>query len=265
MRIYKDDQLISDSNSIFEIAAIAVLGDREDQQDSFGFDLKSDEGVVIVCDGMGGYEGGKLASEVAVDCILKEYQDGYPCDNHIRMLTEATKKANDKICTLKSRNGKPLNAGSTIVTVLINRNGLCWCSVGDSRAYLLRDGEFVQLTQDHNYLTVLNEKLNSGMISESEFYIERSKGEALISFLGVGELKLVDCNVHPVELKSGDKIIVMSDGLYKIVSDEEISRIIDNFSNTGEAVMALEMKAKKNAKSKGAVRDNMTVAIMKIK
>ena len=122
----------------------------------------------------------------------------------------------------------------------------------------------VQLTQDHNYHTVLVEKLKAGLLNDREFMEEDVRGEALISFLGIGNLALIDYSESPLELQKDDKIIIMSDGLYKLVTDSEIARILDNFSNIKEAIWALEMKARKSARNNAVSRDNMTVAIIKV-
>jgi len=264
MQGHKDNQQMSDSNSKLELAILTVLGDREDQQDSFGYELKQDEGLVVLCDGMGGHEGGKLASSIAIDEFLTAYNQSYPCTNQVDFLSETTKNANNRVTSLKDKSGKPLNAGSTVVALLISNKQLYWSSVGDSRAYLFRNGEFVQFTLDHNYQTVLLEKKNAGLIDEEELENEKGRAEALISFLGIGELNLIDYNDEALQLMKDDKIIIMSDGLYKLVPDEEIARVIDNFNNIGEALQALEMKARKCAKTKSISRDNMTVALIKI-
>lgn len=265
MLYHSDHQLVKDENSAFQMAALSVIGDREDQQDSFGYVLKQDEGLVVVCDGMGGHEGGKRASEMAVQTFLSQYAESYLIPKQIDMLIDTAKRTDAMISQLKNESGDLLKAGSTLASVLINRRKLMWCSVGDSRAYLIRGGEMVQLTQDHNYHTVLVEKVNAGLLDEAEFAKEDARGEALISFLGIGNLALIDYSESPLELQKDDKIIIMSDGLYKIVSDAEIARILDNFSNIGEAVQALEMKAEKNTKNSNESRDNMTVALIKVK
>lgn len=262
---YKDQQLIKDENSAFDLAALSVIGDREDQQDSFGYSLKHDEGLIVVCDGMGGHEGGKVASEAAVGSFLSCYEKNQFGGKPTAPLIETAKSVDSSISQLRNDEGNLLRAGSTLVSIVINRKKLYWCSVGDSRAYLLRNGEMVQLTQDQNYQTVLNEKKHAGLLNEEEYQQESARGEALISYLGIGKLELIDYSESPLELMKDDKIIVMSDGLYKVVSDAEISRILDNFSNIGEAVQALDMKAKKNAKSKSESRDNMTIVLIKIK
>ena len=265
MLYHSDQQLVKDENSAFQMAALSVIGDREDQQDSFGYILKQDEGLVVVCDGMGGHEGGKTASELVVQNYLAQYTESYVITGQTDMLIETAKQSDAMISQLRNENGDLLKAGSTLVSILINRKKLMWCSVGDSRAYLVRKGEMVQLTQDHNYHTVLVEKVNAGLLNAEEFAKEDIRGEALISFLGIGNLALIDYSESPLELQKDDKIIIMSDGLYKIVTDAEIARILDNFNNIGEAVQALEMKAKKNAKYNNESRDNMTVALIKVK
>jgi len=142
---------------------------------------------------------------------------------------------------------------------------LFWCSVGDSRAYLLRGEEFVQLTQDQNYGTVLNEQLKSGIIDRERYERESVHSEALISYLGMGNLSLIDYNNTPLKLESKDKIVIMSDGLYKQVPLEDIRRVIVNFKDSGEALRALDTKTEKAARRKEKSRDNMTVAIISVK
>ena len=264
MQGHKDNQQTADSNAVSELAILTVLGDREDQQDSFGYELKQNEGLVVLCDGMGGREGGKLASSVAVDEFLTSYDRAYPCGDPAEFLRMTTGSANRRVMAMTGRDGAPLNAGTTVVALLISDRQLYWNSVGDSRAYLLRNGEFVQFTLDHNYGTVLREKKSAGLIDEAQFESEKDRAEALISFLGSGEEILIDYNDRALQLMKGDKIVVMSDGLYKLVPDEEIARVVDNFNNIGEALQALEMKARKWAKTLEASRDNMTAALIKI-
>lgn len=259
------EQLIEDSNSAFQIAALSVIGDRAEQQDSFSYVLKQDEGMVVVCDGMGGHEGGQIASKTAVQTFVSRYEENEQIEKQTEVLIDTAKNADALVSQLKNEQGNLLKAGSTLVSIIINKKKLVWCSVGDSRAYLIRGGEMVQLTLDHNYHTVLIERMNAGLISEEEFMAEDVRGEALISFLGIGNLALIDYSETPLELQKDDKIIIMSDGLYKLVSDSEIARILDNFNNISEALWALETKAKKNAKNTAVSRDNMTVALIKVK
>ena len=261
----KDKQVITDDNSILELSILSVIGDREDQQDSYGYSLKEDGGIITICDGMGGYQGGKTASSTAVNIIISAYNDHYPCADLTTLLLNADEKADKKIYAIKDAKGKSLKSGSTAVTVVVKNGILYWCSVGDSRAYLFRNGEFAQITQDQNYKTVLDEQRSVGTITQKEYDDEAHHGEALISFLGMGNLQLVDYNTIPFKLEKKDKIILMSDGLYKLLSNEEMAKIIENFSNITEALEAFELKAAKKARDLAKNRDNMTVALIKIK
>lgn len=266
MHNYKDNQMITDANTCFSLAAISVLGDRDEQEDSFGFALKKDEGLAVVCDGMGGYNDGATVSAIAVDAFLKDYTESPFWTEPSEKMIELSRNADVLVCNYSSGKGdKPaFHAGTTLVSIYIKKKDLYWCSVGDSRAYLFRGGEFVQLTQDQNYKAVLQGKRNAGAISEEEYQTEITKGEALISYLGIGNLNLIDFNETKLELQGNDRIVIMSDGLYKLLSDDEISRIIDNFTNVGDALQALELKARKNAKNVHVSRDNMTVIIIRI-
>lgn len=265
MIYHGEQQTIKDENAVLQLSAISVIGDRAEQQDSFGFALRQNEGLIVVCDGMGGHKGGRIASEITAQNFLTRYEESHLLTGQTDMMIAAAKASDKMISRLADEQGEPLNAGSTLVSVIVNQKSLMWCSVGDSRAYLLRGSEMVQLTQDHNYQTVLIEKKKAGLIDKEEFDRESIRGEALISFLGIGNLALIDYSKNPLKLKNDDKILIMSDGLYKLVSDSEIASILDNFKNIEEAVHALELKAQRNAKTKKESRDNMTVVLIKIK
>ena len=103
------------------------------------------------------------------------------------------------------------------------------------------------------------------LITQEEYEAEAKRGGALISFLGIGDLKLIDYNSSPLTLKSGDRIILMSDGLYKLVPDEEIRTVAENFKNISDVLDVFEVKAAKAARIYGVSRDNMTAAIIHIK
>ena len=261
----QDFQIVNDGNSVFDLSVLSAIGVRSEQQDSFGYNLRCDEGIVVVCDGMGGREAGSVASSVAVKNVLDAYEGNFSDASITELLIDCANETDQKICNLCDENGVKLNSGTTMVAVAIKDYSLCWCSVGDSRAYLARKGEFVQFTQDQNYKTVLDEKLRANLITEDAYAVEMKRGEALISFLGIGNLSLIDYNNLPLQLEKDDKIIIMTDGLYKVLEDEEIARVADNFSNIEDALNALEIKTKKQAKKKNISRDNMTVALIKIR
>ncbi|MGN0165877.1 MAG: PP2C family protein-serine/threonine phosphatase [Lachnospiraceae bacterium] len=265
MRSYKENHQESDENAIFNISALSVIGDRDQQQDSFGYEIKYDEGMAVICDGMGGHECGRLASSKSVDRILDTYLNTYPCENLTEFLKDIVQKIDTEVSSFKHMDGSRMKTGSTLVAVVVGKERLNWVSVGDSRLYIYRQGELIRATKDHNYKLILDEKLLSGQIDDDEYNSEIDNGEALISFIGAGRLPKIDYNETPFALKKNDRLLIVSDGLYKLLSDEQIKTILDNFANINDALNALEWKQRKAAKSSGIKRDNTTAIIIQIK
>ena len=116
---YKDSFSLFDENGIYEIAAQSVIGDRQEQQDCFGYDIKGDEGITVVCDGMGGHEGGRLASTKSVQMLLDMYNQNYPSLDFHKLLTESAYDIDEMISMLKKDNGEKMMAGSTLSAVII--------------------------------------------------------------------------------------------------------------------------------------------------
>lgn len=265
MRQQMDNYCFSDENSILLFAAYSDIGDREEQQDCAGYELSPEGGIFIVCDGMGGHNGGKIAGQTAVDCFFEKCKQA-PSDISVEeMLLEAVIASDKEVSGLSDANGAKLRAGSTAVATVIKNNSLYWISVGDSRIYLVRDGQIVQVTEDHNYYLMLNHKLTSGEISQQQYDAEKVKGHALISFLGIDGLPYINRNDTPFEVKSGDSILMTSDGLYKLITAEEICGILSATQNANDAVQSLVIKARRAAKTTSQKRDNITLSLIKIK
>ena len=259
MQAKEDNERIYDKNSCVETVILSSIGHRNEQQDCFGYSFNDNEALVVVCDGMGGHDKGKLASSTAIKTILKEYSKQDDHSEPIRMLDDLTLLANKEVCSIDSDN----LAGTTMVLIYIKDNELYWHSVGDSRAYILRGSKYSQLTQDHNLKTVLEQKLSQGMISDSEYERDIVQGEALINYLGIEPLELIDYNIRPLMLEQNDEVIIMSDGLYKYLDEEATFEILRNFRNINDAVGALENMVERRSRQQNKDRDNMTVAIIK--
>lgn len=257
-------EIREDEIGFCRLAAISLMGDREEQQDAYAYRLGAAGLLAAVCDGMGGQQGGALAARLAVEVIrcLKWEENAPP---ELRDLLEAFRRADARIAALQDENGCLLRAGSTAVALLIRYPLLCWCSVGDSRGYLFRKGELAQFTKDQNYQTVLEEQRRAGLINEARFQKESLKGEALINYLGLGSLSLIDYNERPFPLLTGDKLLLCTDGLYRLVEEEEIRRILEEEDSPGKALAVLEMAAGKQAGQKNLKRDNMTALLIEIK
>lgn len=263
MRSNEDNYIFRDENDFFKIAVKSVIGDRKEQQDSCGYELNESISMAVVCDGMGGYENGKLVSSSAVDGFIDIFHSIDSESDLFGMLCSAAASLDEKAVELSKINSENGLAGTTISAAVFMQRNMYWLSVGDSRIYVKRGDEFVQITRDHNFGMVEDGKISkeAAGINSGENY----KREVLISFLGTGGLPIADCNETPLFLKSNDRILITTDGLYKVLSDDEIFNIINNFSDEVDALNALDTKAIKMAKRKKVSRDNTTVVILTVK
>lgn len=254
--------LIAQDNSEVVVALSSVLGTRESQQDSCYADTDSDRTAIgIVCDGMGGLQGGEIASQTAVKMFVEDYEQiRYTQDNYYDFFQNEIKDIDTMITHLKNDKGEYLNAGTTLVAVTITDGFLQWVSVGDSKIYIIRDDDMVCVTKEHNYQTLLNERLLNADISEADYVAESKRGAALISYLGMGNVSLMDLNPNPLQLQDNDVILLCSDGLYKALSDDIIFNIVTN--NPGDPEKILRVLQEEAFLASPNSQDNTSIVIL---
>lgn len=201
------------------------VGGRSSQQDSLFAAGKEDSLLAVLCDGMGGMNGGELASGLAVKLLAEAYFE--------ENISSAPKFYHDMALRLDeavyalSAEGARLQAGTTIVSVMVDPTGVYWLSVGDSRIYLYRGGSMLCPVPAHNYRLLLDQMLASGRIDREQYRKEEGKAEALISYLGLGGISRMEINQRPFLPEPGDQILLCSDGLYKSLPDERILAILE--------------------------------------
>lgn len=200
-----------------------MLGSREEQQDSFRLYTARKHILASVCDGIGGLNYGKLASETAVGTLLTLYRQNpdIPPDFLFPQIIEHMDAA---VCkqVQETHGGAAATAGSTTATVIVHGHDMYWFSVGDSRIYLVHDRHIRQLTQDHNYARYLDTLLAKGEISEAQYQREAMRRHALTSFIGMGNITQYDYSTEPCPLEKGDIVLVTSDGLTNALDDTEL-------------------------------------------
>ncbi len=214
--------------TIADIAADLVVGNaqhigrRDSQQDSFGVsDLsqRAARGVLAaVADGMGGLSNGAEISTAVVRTVLAGFAqlppDADPAYRLVALAAEAHRAA------LKiAQNG---GGGSTLLMAYIRSDQLYTLSVGDSRIYLWRGGSLIQLNREHVYAVDLDERAALGDIDREDAQGDPQR-KALTSYLGMSDTLRFDRALHPVQLRPGDRIALMSDGVFGTVSETEIA------------------------------------------
>ena len=243
-----------------------VTGNRRYQQDAVyvspGRKLAANHRtrfLAAVCDGMGGMTDGGLASETAIQMlsqgferIRKEEIVDIPA-----FFLQGIKAMDKRIHSFPKEGGR--GSGTTLVAVIAEDNYLYWASVGDSRIYILRGSEMIQVTRDHNYALHLKSLVESGQMTIEEAQAKKQK-EALISFLGMGNVSLIDRNETPFEMQYGDIVLLCSDGITKTLPDHQIRDIIcnDAVSMHEKAKILVEAATRENTRT----QDNTSVAIL---
>lgn len=207
------------------IGKIHDIGRRDYQQDSFGQTavLRNTGILAVLADGMGGLSGGERVSQKIVMEALT-FGSTLQANQVPTALPGMVAGINRAVNQMLGPKGL-YTSGSTVVSALITGNALRWISVGDSRVYLYRDGQLSQLSRDHDLLQDWMPDILEGKRSMAEA-LRDPNGRKLTSFIGMGELRHVDYNRTPIPLLPGDRVLLMSDGVYGTVSDAEMTAIL---------------------------------------
>lgn len=228
LRLYSEDDILEDEEfQKVTVGISSVLGTRKTQQDSVYGNFQNGNGIGIVCDGMGGLQGGEKASYTAVAVLAGDYQETQGRIEDIpTFLKQEVRKADNEVAKLCDQNGALLDAGTTLVSVIIQDDKLYWISVGDSKIYIMRNDEIVCVNRLHNYRMTMDEMLRKGDLTPEEYQKREKQAEALISYVGMGGVSLMDISPEGFQLRDGDKVLLASDGLYRLLPDQVILNIV---------------------------------------
>ena len=179
------DSLLEASNALhINMGISSILGTRKNQQDTVFGAVDGNRAIAVVCDGMGGMNGGELASQTAATILIDDYYNTTITDMREFFQKEA-KKMDQAVNNLKNEDGRPLNGGTTVVAVVIENNKMYFLSVGDSKIYILRDNEILAVNREHNYRLSLDEKLKKGQ--KGAIYRRRRSGRGVDQLSGYGK------------------------------------------------------------------------------
>lgn len=231
---------------------------REINEDSFlisGFEGGEPLGFALLADGMGGHNAGEVASSTAVNTVKQELEKTLSEKEHDKIIYNILSSidyANTKVYELSIHDINKAGMGSTFVAAYILDDKLYVANIGDSRAYLITNGETIQITVDHS---VVQELVEKGTISPEEAAVHPDKN---IITRALGTEEFVDADLFEYSLKNGDYILLCSDGLCEMVNDSLFSEIIDKYDNIEDAAKKLVDTANENGG-----RDNITIVILK--
>jgi serine/threonine protein phosphatase PrpC len=235
-------------------AATDVGRVRQVNQDSFL--VLDDRGLYAVADGMGGHQGGEVASQLAIEALRSTYVEGA-----VDALAAAIEEANLRIHEEGEADPNLQGMGTTVVAVAVvpdeqgdeTTGSLLVANVGDSRAYLFRDDSLTQLTEDHS---MVGDLLREGRITEAEAEVHPQRN-IVTRVLGVYDQ--VDIDLWPVDAVRGDRLLLCSDGLFNEVAGDQIASVLRRLADPQEAAAELVRRA-----IEGGGRDNVTVLIVDV-
>lgn len=187
-------------------------------------ELSQTNGVLFaVADGMGGYQRGEVASQLAIDLLRDEYyaSEVGPTEIPLR-LKQVFRKANERIYEDGSASGDENMMGTTLVAAVIRGNDLTIANVGDSRAYLIRANRATQITRDHSLVA---EQVAAGAMSEEE---ARESQHRNIITRALGHRPRVDVDIFEIRLLSDDRLILTTDGVHDYVDEDDLVQIALN-------------------------------------
>src|SRR5919202_5189856 len=243
MRLRKKSSL-----RVVEYTQLSDVGrQREGNEDS----MLAEPPLFVVADGMGGAQAGEVASNMAASPFREDSGAGGSGERH---LVELIQEANRRVFRRSSEDAAASGMGTTITAALVEDGTVAIGHVGDSRAYLIRDGQLEQLTEDHSLVAEL---VRSGKLSpeEADTHPQRS-----VVTRALGTDPDVDVDTFRIEAKPGDLFLICSDGLTSMVSDDAI---LDEIRRHRDDLRAAA-KALVRAANRGGGEDNITVVFFEI-
>jgi serine/threonine protein phosphatase PrpC len=238
---------------------------RQRQHNEDSYLVAGEAKLFLVADGMGGHAAGEIASRIAVDSIsefilhTKEDDGTWPhaYDEHYRRSTNrlmaAVRLANTRVLEAMRKDARLRGMGTTVVACLADDDTMSFAHVGDSRAYLIRNGQLSRITHDHSWVF---EQVQAGMLTEAE--AEKHPLRNVITRALGGALS-VSPDASEIEVRPGDVYLLCSDGLTGMVPEEEILRLVtkntDDLENACQALID-------TANERGGL-DNITAILVK--
>lgn len=232
---------------------------RTENQDHYGYlepdseaELASKGRLLVVCDGMGGHNGGIIASHTTVDSVLETFSREPPGDP-AHLLSTALEQANHTVREKGAADPALRNMGTTCVAAVARGGEVTVAHVGDSRAYVIRNGEASQVTRDHTYL---NDLIDIGLMTREAARTHQHRN-VITRCVGMGDVLQADVRV--LEVRPGDALLLCSDGLYNHVDDSEIQSVASAGGAQDACRELVELANRRGGE------DNVTVAILRIR
>ncbi len=234
----------------FSVYQISRQGGRERNEDRMGYAYTRESGLLVLADGMGGHPDGAMAAQLALQTVSAYFQKAAsPAVRQVpEFLGSALMAAHHQIIRYAAEKGMLDTPRTTLVAAVLERGHLHWVHCGDSRLYVVRNGELLTRTRDHSYI---EQQANLGRATDN---INRN---ILYTCLGSPAKPVFDIS-GPLQLVQGDRVMLCSDGLWGMVKDHEIAYELSRRTLDQAVPDMVELALKRG----GARCDNVTVLAM---
>lgn len=234
-------------------------GGRDENQDSAGYRETELGALVVVCDGMGGMQGGSVASQLAVQTILETVASASKKANPSKVITEAIRKANSAIIERGQSTPNLQGMGTTVTLLLLTPYSAHTAYVGDSRIYQLRNGKKVFRTFDHS---MVFEMVKEKVITEEQARLS-DQSNIILKALGVKPEVEIELAERPY-LK-GDRFVLCSDGFWGAMPENELIRHLVESNPLDKILESTANVVESIGRNSGHDFDNLTAAIIEMK
>lgn len=234
----------------FSVYQISRQGGRERNEDRMGYAYTRESGLLVLADGMGGHPDGAMAAQLALQTVSAYFQKAAsPAVREVPdFLSSALMAAHHQIIRYAAEKGMLDTPRTTLVAAVMERSHLHWIHCGDSRLYVVRNGELLTRTRDHSYI---EQQAHLGRATDN---INRN---ILFTCLGSPAKPVFDIS-GPLQLVQGDRVLLCSDGLWGTVRDHEIAYELSRRTLDQAVPDLVEMALKRG----GERCDNVTVVAM---
>ena len=238
----------------------SMIGGRSENQDSFDFKhFEDDRLVATVCDGMGGANGGAVASQTAVEAITGYFSESHPTESGEEQAAASVKAANDAVYQEAVKTPALRGMGTTATVVAIDREAAYIAYAGDSRIYQIREGKKIFRTFDHSRVFEL---VKAKRITEEEARL-RPDSNVIMRALGIRPEIIVDTAKLPY--KKGDRFVLCCDGVWGSMPEKELIHIFSASGTVENIVESITSAVDCIGKKTGGHHDNLTVIVVEMK
>lgn len=240
----------------YEVGASMTIGNREIQEDNYNF-IESDNGfLAVLADGMGKKFGGKISSQIAIDTFIDLFEQFNAFDNPNYFFQKAFNLANKEIL----KNLDDNRCGACVASILVRNNQLFYSLVGNIKVAVFRNNDLIPVSTGHTINMLAEDKYKKGKLTKQNA-ISLLEEKRLYNYVGQDGFKNIEFFDDPINLKYGDIIALISDGVYDFLSWREIENELQKQINIQK--IAFNIIEKINISEKHN-KDNASIMLIKI-